>query len=303
MSLALLFPGQGAQHPQMLPWLDAQPEARPALDAMARRLGPDWRNSLGDTNWLQANVVAQPLLTGMAIAAWQVLSAQLPRPTVVAGYSVGELAAFAAAGVFDAGTALELAATRAQAMNDSVAGQDTGLLALQGPRALALAEAVPALSIAIRISAERVIVGGAAAELDTNASRWTAAGMKCTRLPIAIASHTPAMAAAAQAFSQRLARVDLKPANTAVVCDFTGSAARSPTALASALAGQIASTVRWDDCMDSIAERRVRCVLEIGPGSALAAMWRDRHPHIPVRSIDEFQGPGGVLAWTRQQLA
>jgi len=300
MALALLFPGQGAQHPQMLPWLDARPEARPILEALARRLGPGWRAGLGDSQWLHANVVAQPLLTGIALAAWQVLAARLPQPTAVAGYSVGELAAFAAAGVFDAGTALDLAATRAQAMNDSVAGQDTGLLAVQGPQALRLAQA--ALPIAIRINSERVIVGGQAAELDRHAMQWSAGGLKCSRLPIGIASHTPAMAAAAQAFAERLATVDLRSPGPAVVCNFTGSASRRPTVLAQALAGQIASTVRWDDCMDSVAERGVHCVLEIGPGSALAAMWRERHPHIPVRSIDEFQGPDGVLDWARRHL-
>lgn len=302
MSLALLFPGQGAQHPQMLPWLDAQPEARPTLDAMAGLLGPNWRDKLGDASWLHANVVAQPLLTGIAIAAWKVLAARLPPPTVMAGYSVGELAAFAAAGVFDASTTLDLAAARARAMNDSVAGRDTGLLALQGPRALALAEAAPGLSIAIRISAERVIVGGAATDLDANAAHWTAAGLKCTRLPIAIASHTPAMNAAAAAFAQRLTTVDASPARTAVVSNCTGAASRNPVVLVKALADQIASTVRWDDCMDCMAERRVRCVLEVGPGSALAAMWRERHPDIPVRSIDEFQGPEGVLDWAHRQL-
>ncbi|MDR7267793.1 [acyl-carrier-protein] S-malonyltransferase [Pelomonas saccharophila] len=300
MGLALLFPGQGAQHPQMLPWLEAQPEARPVLEAMARHLGPDWRENLSEPAWMHANGVAQRLLTGISIAAWQVLAARLPPPAVVAGYSVGELAAFAAAGVFDATSALDLAAVRAQAMNDSVAGQHTGLLAVQGPSALRLAEA--SLAIAIRISAERVIVGGTAAQLDASAARWSAAGLRCTRLPIAIASHTPAMSAAAPAFARRLAGIDLHPPRAAVVCNFTGTASRSPAALASALVGQIANTVRWDDCMDSIAERGVRCVLEVGPGAALASMWRERHPDIPVRSIDEFQGPEGVLDWVQRQL-
>ncbi|WP_457353110.1 ACP S-malonyltransferase [Roseateles sp. P5_D6] len=304
MGLALLFPGQGAQHPQMLPWLDAQPAARPALDALARHLGPGWRDRLGDSAWLHANPVAQPLLTGVGIAAWQALAARLPPPVVVAGYSVGELAAFAAAGVFDASTALDLAAVRAQAMSDSVAGQDTGLLAVQGLNALRLAQASAAsLAIAIRISAERVIVGGVAAELDANAARWSAAGLRCTRLPIGIASHTPAMAAAATVFARHLATVSLQAPRTAVVCNFTGAASRVPAALAAALAGQIASTVRWDDCMDSIAERGVRCVLEIGPGAALASMWRERHPDIPARSIDEFQAPDGVLGWLGRQLS
>lgn len=301
MSLALLFPGQGSQHPQMLHWLDDQPEAQPVLQALAQQLGGTWRDRLGDTGWLHANAIAQPLLTGMAIAAWQTLAPRLPPPAVVAGYSVGELAAFAVAGVFDATTAIELAAARAQAMNDSAAGQHAGLLAVQGPHALALAQA-STLAIAIRIHAEFVLVGAAAAALDAQAERWRAQGLRCTRLPIAIASHTPAMASAAAAFARRLASTELHTARTAVVCNFTGTASRNPSALSTALAGQIASTVRWDDCMDCIAERQVRCVLEVGPGAALAAMWRERHPGIPARSIDEFHSPEGAALWVGRQL-
>jgi [acyl-carrier-protein] S-malonyltransferase len=301
MGLALLFPGQGAQHALMLPWLDAQPEARPTLDALGRHLGPGWRERLGDAAWLHTNAVAQPLLTGIALAAWQVLATRLPRPVAMAGYSVGELAAFSAAGLFDNTTALDLAAARAQAMDDGVAGQATGLLAVQGPHALALAQVEAALSVAIRIGSERAIVGGPVAALDTAAARWGAAGLRCTRLPIGVASHTPAMATAAAAFAQRLAAVDFRRAHAAVVCNLTGTASRSPAVLASALAGQIASTVRWDDCMDCIAELGVSCVLEVGPGATLAAMWRERHPGIPARSIDEFRGPEGVQRWFAQQ--
>ena len=308
MSLALLFPGQGAQHAAMLPWLDEQPEAVQTLNAMAERLGTDWRDRLSDADWLHANRVAQPLLTGLGIATWQVLAARLPAPAVVAGYSVGELAAFSVSSVFDAGTALDLAAARAQAMDDSAAGQHGGLLAVQGPHALALAEAATALSglsglsMAIRIGAERVIVGGPVAALDAAATAWSQAGLRCTRLPIGVASHTPLMAAAAAAFAQRLAAAALQPARAAVVCNFSATASRSPGALGTALARQIANTVRWDDCMDTVAERGVRCVLEVGPGTTLAAMWRERHPGIPVRSADEFRAPDGLVAWVNQQM-
>jgi [acyl-carrier-protein] S-malonyltransferase len=289
----------------MLPWLESQAAARPLLDALAARLG-DWRQLAGDPTWLHSNGVAQVLLTGVGIAAWQVLAGRLPVPAVVAGYSVGELAAFAAAGVLAPAAAVDLAAFRAQAMNDSVAGRDTGLLAVQGARALhcaEVAEAAGALSIAILINEERVIVGGDVAALDSHAADWAAAGLRCTRLPIGIASHTPAMAPAAAAFAARLAQVDLRPARASVVCNLTGAAHRRPQELVRALAGQLASTVRWDDCMDCIAERNVRCVLEVGPGSALAAMWRERHPGIPARSIDEFNGLAGVEAWVRANAA
>ena len=99
------------------------------------------------------------------------------------------------------------------------------------------------------------------------------------------------MAAAAVAFERCLAAVELHPARMAVVCNFTGAASRSTAVLAAALAGQIASTVLWDNCMDCLAERQIQCALEVGPGAALSAMWRERHPEIPVRSIDEFQSP------------
>ena len=301
MSLALLFPGQGAQHAAMLPWLQAQPEAAPALQALAGVLGDDWRARLADGEWLHANAVAQPLLTAVCLAAWRVLAARLPAPVAVAGYSVGELAAFAAAGVFDDDTAVRLAVQRAQAMDSAVAGRHTGLLAVQGPHAnalvLALAQSRRELAIAIRINPERVIVGGPVAVLDAGAADWGAAGLRCSRLPIGVASHTPEMAAAAAAFAARLAEARLRPARMPVVCNFTGAAGRTVAALGPALSGQIASTVRWDDCMDTLAERQPRCVLEVGPGAALAAMWRVRHPGIPVRSIDEFSGLEGVVRW------
>jgi [acyl-carrier-protein] S-malonyltransferase len=78
---------------------------------------------------------------------------------------------------------------------------------------------------------------------------------------------------------------------------------RHVTDLRRALAQQIATTVLWDRCMDTMAERGVRCVLEVGPGSALSRLWQARHPDIPARSIDEFEQPAGVARWVAQRAA
>ena len=99
MSFALLFSGQGTQHPAMLPWLADDGLVRD----MCARLGvDDWRRALADPAWAQRNDNAQTLLTGLALAAWNQLAPQVASPAAVAGYSVGELAAFSAAGVIDA---------------------------------------------------------------------------------------------------------------------------------------------------------------------------------------------------------
>lgn len=303
MGLALLFPGQGAQHPGQLPWLAAEAGAAPTLAALDGRLGAGWRERLADAHWLHANAVAQPLLTGLGIATWQALAQHLPAPVAVAGYSVGELAACSVAGAFDAETALSLAATRAQAMDTATAGRATGLLSVQGPGAAALARAWPALAVAIRIGPERLLLGGPIDVLAAAEAAGRAGGLRCSRLPIGVASHTPFMADAAQAFGRHLAGIALQAPRTPVVCNWTGAATRQPAVLAAALTAQIAATVRWDECMDSLAERGVRCVLEVGPGATLAAMWRERHPALPARSADEFRSAQGLVAWVRQQLA
>jgi hypothetical protein len=95
MSFALLFSGQGTQHAAMMPWL-AEDER---VAGMRARLGVnDWRRSLEDPSWAANNANAQTLLTGLALAAWAQLAPMVPPPEAVAGYSVGELAAFSTAG-------------------------------------------------------------------------------------------------------------------------------------------------------------------------------------------------------------
>ena len=76
--------------------------------------------------------------------------------------------------------------------------------------------------------------------------------------------------------------------------DFSGEVARSPGDLERALVGPVASTVPWDTGVDSIAERRVCCVLELGPGRTLSKLWSG-HSDVPVRSVDEFRGPQAPL--------
>jgi [acyl-carrier-protein] S-malonyltransferase len=110
------------------------------------------------------------------------------------------------------------------------------------------------------------------------------------------------MSAAADAFEARLSTLSLASPDSILVCNHTGAAEIEPGRLKQLLAHQIATPVLWDSCMDAIAERRVRCVLEVGPGNALAKIWRDRHPNIPVRSVDEFRSVAAVARWAHTKL-
>ncbi len=304
MSLALLFSGQGQQHPAMLPWLESAPAAAPLLAGVVEQFGAGWRQRLAEPDWAQRNAIAQPLLTRLALAAWQALAPLLPAPAAVAGYSLGELAAFSAAGVLPAHDALQLAGERAACMDAAVAGLAGGLLAVQGldRGAWPAVCAEHGLAVAIIWAADRVVLGGPIDALARAESALTAQGRRCTRLAVQIASHTPWLAAAAAGFEQRLATQAFERPDCALVCNLSGASVREPERLRQALARQIAMPVLWDACMDAVAERRVRCVLEIGAGSALAAGWRERQPDVPARSADEFRSAEAVARWVEQAL-
>jgi [acyl-carrier-protein] S-malonyltransferase len=303
MNYALLFPGQGSQHADMLPWLEAEALAAPVLQAMADILGADWRQRLCDEAYLSRNQVAQVLLTGVALAAWAVLEPLLPGPpAIVAGYSVGELAAMACAGAFDAHAALQLAVQRAQAMDAAVTGRDTGLLSVSGLHQAALEALVgqSATEPALILAPDHTILGGERSLLRALEPVLARHGAHCTLLPIRVASHTRWMQPAADAFAPLLSHIPWHPPRCPVACNASGNALRRPDALRAALSAQTSHTVQWSACLETIAERQVQRVLEVGPGRALGSMWARRYPQIPVRSLEDFRSAHSAAAWLRQ---
>lgn len=291
---ALVFSGQGQQHANMLPWLARDG----AVMQVERLLGADWRDRLAQVAWAGNNRHAQLLLTGLALAAWEQLAAHVPAPCVVAGYSVGELSAFAAAGVFSAADALALAAERAEAMDRAAAALPTGLLGANGatPEALVRWRERFDLQVAIRIGPTSLVVGGPRPALHAAAEAAALHDVRCTALNVAMASHTRWMQQAATDFAHALARVAMRRPPLLLLSGAIGRVRHEEQARG-ALAVQISRTVQWDDCMDAMAAQRLDAVLEIGPGRALARMWAERYPEVPTRSVDEFRSAPAIVKW------
>jgi len=300
MSFALLFSGQGTQHPAMLPWLANDEFVRD----MRARLGiDDWRAALADPVWAERNDNAQTLLTGLALAAWNQLAPMIQAPDAIAGYSVGELAAFSAAGAIAPATAAMLATQRAKAMDQCAALVPGGLLAVSGLSEPMLAQllAETGLAIAIRNGPQSVVLGGPESALDDAERTTLTAGAQCTRLRVGVASHTPWMHEAAESFAQTLAGVPFH-APRVLLFSNANDRVRDAASARTALAAQIATTVRWEECMENIMARQVRCVLELGPGQALARMWNQRYPGVPARSCDDFRSAAAIAAWLNSHV-
>jgi len=298
MGYAVIFPGQGMQHAAMLPWL-AQDDL---VEQMQRDLGiDDWRTKLEDAQWASCNANAQVLLTGVNLAAWAQLARSLPPPAAMAGYSVGELASFAAAGVFEATRAIGLAGSRARAMDRCAEQAPGGLLAVSSMTSAQIERLCKesGCELAIDNGSHAVVLGGSHAALEAAEVTARGAGAKCTRLKVNVSSHTPWMHAAADEFALELSSLPLRAPQVPLFSN-TGDRITSGVQATRALALQIEQTVRWSACMEHIHTRRVDCVLEVGPGAALAQMWNQRFPEVPARSADEFRNQSSIVDWVQR---
>jgi [acyl-carrier-protein] S-malonyltransferase len=303
--IAVLCSGQGYQDAHMFDLLAGAPEAEPVFKSARVNLdGVDPRELVRRTTFeaLHANKVGQILCCTQAMAAWAVLKSKVAGPLVVAGYSVGELAAWGVTGLLDYDEVLELAAKRASAM-DEATNQPGGLVAILGLRRAALDPIcrVRGAYVAIVNGKEHFLVGGPRNALDALIHDAQAAGARrATRLPVSVASHTPLLAGASGQFRTVLTEMNLPaqaPPNVRLLSGIDGDTVFEVRAGAAKLARQIEQTVDWAACMQSCRSANITKVVELGPGSSLARMMREVMPEGNVHSLSEFHSLPGVEQW------
>jgi [acyl-carrier-protein] S-malonyltransferase len=302
---AILCSGQGAQSAAMFDLLADAPEAAPVFAAAKRALGgKDARDLVREASSaaIHEDKAGQILCCTQAMAAWAALGPKLARPLLVAGYSVGELAAWGVAGLLDASGVLTLAAERATAM-DAATAEPSGLAAIRGLTRAALQPICQAHGayVAIVNGRDQMLVGGARTALDAVIEAAKAAGAeRTTLLPVAVASHTPLLAAASKAFRQELAEAPIAakvPPGIRLLSGIDGDPVFDVSAGADKLARQIQQTVDWAACMDACRAAGVTKIIELGPGAALARLMRDVTPEADVRSMAEFRTLAGFMRW------
>ena len=302
MSLALLCPGQGAQHAAMFDRVRDLAAARPVLDATSELLGRDvFAAAAADDRF--DNVRAQPLLCAASLAHWQGLREVLPTPTVIAGYSIGELAAHAIAGGVDAATCLPLAARRALLM-DSASPADAGLQAVLGLERHVLQPLcdLHGAHVAIANGQDHFIVGGTHASLQRLADAARPQGADIRPLPVHVPAHTPLLTAAVAPFAAALDASPLQAPRLPLLAGIDARPARDRATAVHTLSAQLAQTIEWAQVMRQAFERGARVFLQLGPGNALARMVAPAYPCCEVRAVEEFQSLEGAAAWVRSAL-
>lgn len=304
--LAILCPGQGAQHAGMFELARLDPGASRLLDAWFGdpQLAPLLRASV-ESEERFTNRVAQPSIVAATLAMWTALCAGLTEPALVAGYSIGELSAYGVAGALDPVEAVKLAIERARVMDACLEnGAAQAMVALSGMPDASVEDLLARFGFypAIVTGDDALVAGGPAAQGEALAAAALAAGGRATVLPVAVASHTPLLQGAVAPFAALLERRRWAAPAFPVVSGISAEPVVDVNKAMRELPRQIAEPIRWKDCMDACQEAGVTVALELGPGAALARMLQARHPHIACRSVAEFRSLDGIHSWLQRQL-
>jgi [acyl-carrier-protein] S-malonyltransferase len=261
---AILFPGQGSQTPDMRETVsDARPDLLPLVEQI-----------VGEDPFVRAEEgtrFAQPAIFCASLAGWQ----QLGRPDgdMMAGHSLGELAALVAAGCLTERDGLELVALRGKLMQESgERAGDGGMIALLGAgaadHAAELAEG-HGLAVANDNSPQQVVLSGDRGAFADTSAAAKELGLRPMELPVTGAFHSPMMAEAVPEFEAALARVEVGTPRVTVLSAVTAAPFEDVRAQ---LAQALTMPVRWRETLLAMRERGGERFVEVGPGRVLTGL-------------------------------
>ena len=281
-SVALVFPGQGAQHNAMSRGLyESEPVFTEQFDRCAagfdEELGIDLRGEVfeGTGRDLERTDRAQPALFAVEYALAKLLESYGVRPAAVAGHSIGEYVAATIAGVFDLPTAIKAVSARARLMQAAPGGVMVAVALSPDEISQYLA---PDVDIATVNDPGSCVIAGTADNIRKFQDRLSQQGVVARRVRTSHAFHSRLMDAVLPEFTAVLSRLTLREPQIPLLSNVTGSWMSAGEATdPGAWANQIRRTVRFSDELDVLLDDPSRVLVEVGPGGTLTGSAM-RHP-------------------------
>ncbi len=293
MAKAFVFPGQGSQAVGMGKALAAQfPSAKAVFDevdfALSQKLSTlVWEGPEAD---LTLTENAQPALMAVSLAVMRVLEAEhgitlANAAKFVAGHSLGEYSALAAAGTFSLADTARLLKIRGKAMQAAVPVGQGAMAALLGlDFAAAAAVAAEAAQGDVCQAANdnsdgQVVISGTKAAVDRACEIAKSRGAKrAILLPVSAPFHCRLMQPAAAAMAEALAKVDMQAPVVPVIANVVAGPITDPAAIRAKLVEQVTGTVRWRECVAYMAAHDVKMFVEVGAGKVLTGLAKKNAP-------------------------
>ena len=304
--LALLFPGQGSQNVGMGRALaEAFPEAQAVFDEVDEALGEKLSATIfdGPEDALTLTANAQPALMAVSMAALRAMQAQgfeVTRAQFVAGHSLGEYSALAAAKSLSIADAARLLRLRGEAMQAAVPvgeGAMAAIIGLDLEQVEAIcAEAQGTVEVANDNGGGQVVISGEARAVEAAAQGAQAAGAKrALMLPVSAPFHSSLMGPAAERMREALGDAEIHATLVPLVANVTAEPISHPNDIRRLLVEQVTGRVRWRETMDHLVEVGVNRVWELGAGKVLSGLYRRADRDASVFAVN---GPDDVpKAW------
>ena len=309
MKIAFLYAGQGSQHPGMGQDLyEAYPAYRAVLDGA--EVGFDLKAvSFSDPDGvLNQTEYTQPCMVAFAAGMTAILAEKGIRPDYAAGLSLGEYSALAAAGVFTAKQAVELAAFRGKAMAAAAAGVPCGMTAVLGLDRDKLAEACKAaagegvVEIANYNCPGQLVIGGQKAAVDAAAAKAKEMGAKrCLPLKVSGPFHTSLLRPAGDALRERFKTESFGEMAFPVLFNCLGREMGEGDAIPALLERQVQSSVYMEDTIRRLAELGVDLVVEIGPGKVLSGFVKKTAPALKTCAVETCADIDALCALLKEE--
>ena len=312
MKLAIVYAGQGSQHPGMgRDVYEAFPAFREAFDAAREQLGFDLHKVCFEDpdGVLNETQYTQPCMVAFAAGITAVLQQAGIRADYLAGLSLGEYSALQAAGVFDPAQAVLLAECRGKAMAKAAEGVESAMIAVLGLGREALAEccekasALGTAQICNLNCPGQIVIGGEKNAVQEAGRLALQAGAKrCLPLKVSGPFHTRLMAPAGDALAKRFASESFGEMQVPVLFNCLGREKADADSIPALLVKQVQSSVYMEDTLRRLGELGVDHILEVGPGSALAGFVKKTLPGVVCASVETPEQLNAALTAWKEEL-
>lgn len=299
VKLGFLYAGQGSQHPGMGADLyEAFPAFREVLDDAQAEVDFDLKRTCFEDpeGVLNQTRYTQPCMVAFAAGLTAVLRERGVVPSAAAGLSLGEYSALHAAGVFDAQTAVRLAAFRGKVMEEAARGHDSAMMAVLGLDREPLQAACEAAAdlgtvvIANYNCPGQLVIGGDRAAVEKAALLAKEKGAKrCLPLKVSGPFHTPLMKPAGEALEDYFRSVPFEAPGIPVLFNCLGREKGAEDSIPALLVRQVQSSVYMEDSIRRMGDLGLDALVEIGPGRALSGFVKKTVPGFPVYAVETVQ--------------
>ena len=283
-TIALLFPGQGSQAVGMGKDLaDKYPVARRTFEEADDALGYKLSTICfaGPEDQLRLTEITQPAILTVSIAALRVLETRLPKPSYVAGHSLGEYSAHVASGTFSFAEAVRTVRNRGKYMQEAVpvgVGAMAAILGMDAAKVAAVCQDAAQDEVcepANINSPEQIVISGNTAAVERAAKLADERGAKRAKLlPVSAPFHCSLMKPAQDRLEGDLNALKMQKPVYPVACNVEAELVTDDLRARDTLLRQVTGSVKWNACMRLLIGQGVQTFIEVGPGKVLCGLMR-----------------------------